>query len=41
MTGHTFWVIVYCLGLVVFVNRYLGGVILVVLYSLLCRTVHR
>ncbi len=28
MTGHTFWVIVYCLGLVVFVNRYLGGVIL-------------
>src|SRR5687767_2104698 len=28
MTAHTFWVIVYCLGLVVFVNRYLGGVIL-------------
>jgi cellulose synthase/poly-beta-1,6-N-acetylglucosamine synthase-like glycosyltransferase len=28
MTTHTFWVIVYCLGLVVFVNRYLGGVIL-------------
>ena len=28
MTAHTFWLIVYCLGLVVFVNRYLGGVIL-------------
>jgi cellulose synthase/poly-beta-1,6-N-acetylglucosamine synthase-like glycosyltransferase len=28
MTAHTFWVIVYCLGLVVFVNRYLGGMIL-------------
>ncbi|HLL21391.1 MAG TPA: glycosyltransferase family 2 protein [Kofleriaceae bacterium] len=28
MTAHTFWVIVYCLGLVVFVNRYLGGIIL-------------
>ncbi len=28
MTGHTFWVIVYCLGVVVFVNRYLGGIIL-------------
>ncbi len=28
MTGHAFWVIVYGLGMIVFVNRYLGGVLL-------------
>ncbi len=28
MTNHAFWVIVYCLGVVVFVNRYIGGLIL-------------
>jgi cellulose synthase/poly-beta-1,6-N-acetylglucosamine synthase-like glycosyltransferase len=28
MSSHTFWVIVYCLAVVVFVNRYIGGIIL-------------
>lgn len=28
MTTHTLWVIVHCLAVVVFVNRYIGGIIL-------------
>jgi cellulose synthase/poly-beta-1,6-N-acetylglucosamine synthase-like glycosyltransferase len=28
MTTHTLWVIVYCLGVVIFINRYVAGIIL-------------
>lgn len=28
MTSHTLWVIVYCLGVVIFINRYVAGIIL-------------
>ena len=28
MTTHTLWVIVYCLATVVFVNRYVAGILL-------------
>ncbi len=28
MTTHTLWVIVYCLGVLIFINRYIAGIIL-------------